>query len=310
MTASTQHARAERADPGRPIVALTIAGSDPSGGAGIQADLKTFSALGAYGCAVLTALTAQSTRGVAGVLPVPAEFVARQLDTLFDDVRIDAVKIGMLAEAPIIEAVADVLDRHQPPIVVLDPVMVATSGDRLLAADAEDALRRLLLPRAHLVTPNLGEAGVLLGRDPARDLGQRRAQVAQLLDLGARAVLLKGGHQAVRAEDGDPGGARVAVDLLGERGGARSAPIELRAPWIDTRNTHGTGCTLSSALAVQRARRADEDSWRGACEDARRYLSAALADADRLSIGHGHGPVSHFAAWPGWADGPARDPAL
>jgi len=281
----------------RPPIVLSIAGSDPSGGAGIQADLKTFGALGAYGCAAITALTAQSTRGVSGVVATPAPFVAQQIETLLDDIEVDAVKIGMLAEAGIVHAVADVLERRRPPAVVLDPVMVATSGDRLLAADAERAVRDRLLPLADLITPNLGEAAVLLGAPPAQSEDARREQVRALHGLGARRVLLKGGHQVLA----DAGG-RIALDLLGEPGGVISV---LRQPWIDTANTHGTGCTLSSAIAVERARRPDDPSWLNACQAAREYLTAALRGADDLGIGHGHGPVSHFARWPGWAGGTA-----
>lgn len=281
----------------RPPIVVSIAGSDPSGGAGIQADLKTFSALGAYGCAAITALTAQSTRGVAGVVAAPASFVAQQIDTLLDDIAVDAVKIGMLAEAAIVHAVADVLERRHPPAVVLDPVMVATSGDRLLAGEAEAAVRERLLPLADLITPNLGEAAVLLGAAPATDEAARRDQVRALQDLGARRVLLKGGHQMLEDARGP-----VALDLLGEPG---RPPAALRQPWIDTANTHGTGCTLSSAIAVERARRPRDPSWLGACQAAREYLTAALRGADELGIGHGHGPVSHFAQWPGWARGPA-----
>jgi hydroxymethylpyrimidine/phosphomethylpyrimidine kinase len=279
---------------GRVTVVLSIAGSDPSGGAGIQADLKTFSALGVYGCAVITALTAQSTIGVTGVLPIPAAFVTQQIDTLLADVQVDAVKIGMLADAGIVHAVAAALDRHQPPVVVLDPVMVATSGDRLLAAAAEQAMRTELIPRADIVTPNLAEAAVLLGCEPATDVGQGREQVSALLRLGARRVLLKGGHF--------PGAStrRRATDLLG---GAGMGTLELQEPWIETVNTHGTGCTLSSALAALRpALAADDPSWTKTVGAARSYLTAALRSADALQIGHGHGPVAHFAGWPGWGD--------
>lgn len=274
---------------------MSIAGSDPSGGAGIQADLKTFAALGAYGCAVITALTAQSTQGVTGVVATPASFVAQQIDTLLDDIAVDAVKIGMLAEAEIVHAVADALERRRPPAVVLDPVMVATSGDRLLAPDAEEAVRDRLLPLADLITPNLGEAAVLLRAEQAADEAARRDQVAALQSLGARRVLLKGGHQMLSGADGP-----VALDLLGEPGAPTAV---LRQPWIETPNTHGTGCTLSSAIAVQRTRRPDDASWLAACQAAREYLTAALRGADELGIGRGHGPVSHFAQWPDWAAG-------
>ncbi|MEP7034956.1 MAG: bifunctional hydroxymethylpyrimidine kinase/phosphomethylpyrimidine kinase [Dermatophilaceae bacterium] len=262
----------------RPPVALTIAGSDPSGGAGIQADLKTFSALGAYGTSVITALTAQNTRGVTGVHVVPTDFVVLQLETLIDDVRLDAVKIGMLANAAIVQAVADFLRRHDRlDCVVLDPVMVATSGDRLLDDDAVQAMRDLM-PLVSLVTPNLAEAAALLDTRPARTLADMRLHALALQELGAPRVLIKGGH---REEDPE------AVDLLLDIDGQTL----LRAPRVDTVNTHGTGCTLSSALAALRPQR---DSWLEASLDAKSWLTAALAAADVLEIGQGHGPVHHF----------------
>ncbi|GAA1622511.1 bifunctional hydroxymethylpyrimidine kinase/phosphomethylpyrimidine kinase [Georgenia ruanii] len=260
----------------RPLVALTIAGSDPSGGAGIQADLKTFSALGAYGTAVLTALTAQSTRGVTGVHTVPPGFVREQLDTLLVDVPVDAMKIGMLAGAPTVEAVREFLAEAAPPVVVLDPVMVSTSGDRLLDDGAVSAMRRLL-PHASVITPNLPEAAVLLGRDEARDLDTMRAQACALADLGAQRVLLKGGHLT------GPDAIDLWVDAAGER--------VLRAARVPTRNTHGTGCSLSSALAVLAARLG---SWPDAAAGAKSWLTGALAAGDSLDIGAGPGPVHHF----------------
>jgi len=265
----------------RPPVALTIAGSDPSGGAGIQADLKTFSALGAYGTSVITALTAQNTRGVTGVHVVPTEFVIQQLETLVADVRLDVIKIGMLANADIVRSVADFLRRHPQEHVVLDPVMVATSGDRLLDDDAVQAVRELM-PLTSLITPNLAEAAALLDAQPACSLAEMRLQATALQDLGATRVLVKGGHR----DDGPD-----AVDLLLDVGGEAL----LRAPRVDTVNTHGTGCTLSSALAALRPQR---ESWIEAAFDAKRWLTAALAAADVLAIGHdpgkGHGPVHHF----------------
>ena len=274
---------------GHPPVVLTIAGSDPSGGAGIQADLKTFDALGGYGCAVITALTAQSTRGVTGVFAVPADFVTRQLDTLFADVGIDAVKIGMIADADIAAAVAAALRRYRPQYVVLDPVMVATSGDRLLSPDAEQVVRNELLPLADLITPNLDEAAALLSTGPAADADEAREQVRALQQLGARYALVKGGHFTSDA---------FAVDHLGVPGGAVQ---ELSARRVDTANTHGTGCTLSSAIAVLRPGAPD---WPTAVRQAKDYLTAALAAADELVIGGtgtdrspytGHGPVHHAA---------------
>ena len=261
----------------RPPVGLTIAGSDPSGGAGIQADLKTFSALGVYGTSVITALTAQSTQGVTGVHVVPTEFVTQQLETLIADVRLDAIKIGMLANAGIVGAVGDFLRRHPHDFVVLDPVMVATSGDRLLDDDAIQAVRELM-PLASLVTPNLAEAAALLDTRPARTLPDMRFQAVALRELGAPRVLIKGGHQDEGAE---------AVDLLLDVDGETL----LRAPRVDTLNTHGTGCTLSSALAALRPQR---DSWLEAALDAKSWLTEALAAADVLEIGQGHGPVHHF----------------
>jgi hydroxymethylpyrimidine/phosphomethylpyrimidine kinase len=261
----------------RPPVALTIAGSDPSGGAGVQADLKTFSALGVYGTSVITALTAQSTQCVSGVHVVPTEFVIAQLETLVADVRLDAIKIGMLANADIVGAVREFLRRHPHEHVVLDPVMVSTSGDRLLDDDAVRAVRDLM-PLASLITPNLAEAAALLNTQLARTLPDLRLQAMALQEMGAQRVLIKGGH----LEDGPE-----AVDLLLHVDGE----TVLRAPRINTVNTHGTGCTLSSALAALRPQR---DSWLQAALDAKRWLTAALVAADGLQIGHGHGPVHHF----------------
>jgi hydroxymethylpyrimidine/phosphomethylpyrimidine kinase len=261
----------------RRTVALTIAGSDPSGGAGIQADLQTFSALGVYGAAVITALTAQSTVGVTGVHVVPTEFVTQQLETLVADVRLDAIKIGMLANAGIIGAVGDFLLRHPHEHVVLDPVIVATSGDRLLDDDAIQAMRDLL-PLASLITPNLAEAAALLDTPPARSLADMRLHARALQEIGADRVLIKGGHL-----DEGPESADLLLDVDGE--------TLLRAPRIDTVNTHGTGCTLSSALAALRPQR---DSWLEAALDAKSWLTSALSAADELDIGHGHGPVHHF----------------
>jgi hydroxymethylpyrimidine/phosphomethylpyrimidine kinase len=260
--------------------ALSIAGSDPSGGAGIQADLKTFSALGVYGMAVLTALTAQSTQGVTGVVAVDPDFVTIQLDTLLADITPGAVKIGMLADAGIADAVGAVLDRHPALPVVLDPVMVATSGDRLLDEDAMAAVTALL-PRADLVTPNLGEAAVLTGTEVADGIDTMRAQAETLRDrLGARRVLLKGGHLDGPASD-------LYLDDAG--------PQVITSRRIDTPNTHGTGCTLSSAVA---ANIAGGLTWPEAVRAAKTWLTSALEHADSLGIGNGHGPVHHF--WRIW----------
>jgi hydroxymethylpyrimidine/phosphomethylpyrimidine kinase len=259
---------------------LTIAGLDPSGGAGILADLKTFSALGTYGTAVLAAVTAQNTRGVDAVHQLSGTLVRQQLETLLADVRVDAVKIGMLGTSEVIRAVAEVLRRHRLPSVVLDPVMVATSGDRLLAADAVVALREELLPLADLVTPNLPEAADLLGVAEARDEQEMDGQLSRLTEL-APGVLLKGGHLA----------GPDSVDLLAVEG----RRIRLSAPRVDTANTHGTGCTLSAAIAALRAGSAD---WEIAVRGAKDYLTRAIAAADQLGVGSGHGPVHHFhAVW-------------
>lgn len=263
---------------------LTIAGTDPSGGAGIQADLKTFSALGAYGCAVITALVAQNTRGVQAVELVPPSFVAKQIDCLLADVRIDAVKIGMLATGEVVRVVADALRRHGLTQVVVDPVMVAKSGDRLLDRDAVAALREELLPLATLVTPNLPEAADLLGRAPARRRDEMPGIAAAVLALGPQAVLLKGGH----LEEAE------SPDLLLSAAGSLTGSVTLAAPRIATRNTHGTGCTLSAAIAALLPQRPDLES---AVREAKSYLTGALAAADRLSVGGGHGPLHHFHAW-------------
>lgn len=262
---------------------LSIAGTDPSGGAGSQADLKTFSALGAYGLAVVTAVVAQNTTGVRAVHPVPAGFVAEQLDTLFADVRVDAVKIGMLGDEDVIAAVAAALDRFRPPVVVLDPVMVAKSGDRLLAAGAVEALRQELLPRVDLITPNLPEAADLLEEPEAVGVDAMAGQGEKLVASGARRVLVKGGHL---------GGPRSVDVLVGD-----GRCDHLEAPRLATSNDHGTGCTLSSAITALRPQRPD---WLTAVRDAKAYLTAALRGAERLDVGAGHGPVHHFFAW--WPD--------
>ncbi len=260
--------------------ALTIAGSDSGGGAGIQADLKTFSALGAYGMSVLTALTAQNTQGVSAVHPVPPEFVGAQIDAVFSDIRVDAVKLGMLATAPIIEAVADGLLRFQPTHVVLDTVMIAKGGHPLLASDAVSAIRERLLPISSLITPNLPEAAALLECDVATTEAQMRQQGHALIAGGAKAVLMKGGHL---------GGEESPDWLITPHSETRFAN-----PRIATRNTHGTGCTLSAALA---ALRPQHDNWEDTVAAARAWLQEALKAADRLDVGHGIGPVHHFHAW-------------
>ena len=261
-------------------IAVTIAGSDSGGGAGIQADLKTFSALGVYGASVIAALTAQNTRGVTAVHDVPADFVAAQIDAVFSDLAVGAVKIGMLSQPAVIEAVADGLVRWRQSKVVLDPVMVATSGDRLIAPDAVEVLKRVLIPRALVITPNLAEAGALLDAPPARTEAEMRVQGERLLALGARAVLIKGGH----------GEGAESVDLLVAPG----AVTRFAAARIATKNTHGTGCTLSAAIAAGLAKGLDLSAAARAAKD---YVSAAIAASQRLTIGSGHGPVHHFHAW-------------
>ncbi len=263
---------------GAPI-AVTIAGSDSGGGAGIQADLKTFAALGVYGASVITALTAQNTKGVFAIHEVPADFIAAQIDAVFSDLAVAAVKIGMLGNSGAIDAVAAGLDRHRARNVVLDPVMVATSGEKLLRADAIGGLRKLVA-RARVLTPNLPEAAALLDAPLARNEDEMRDQGQKLLVLGAGAVLIKGGH----------GSGPQSVDLLIEAGGC----TRVAAPRIATKNTHGTGCTLASAIAAGLAK---GQSLGDAVRDAKAYVSAAIAAADRLDIGSGRGPLHHFSKW-------------
>jgi hydroxymethylpyrimidine/phosphomethylpyrimidine kinase len=261
-------------------IAVTIAGSDSGGGAGIQADLKTFSALGVYGASVITALTAQNTIGVSAIHDVPPHMIAAQIDAVFSDLAVNAVKIGMLSVPAAIATVAAGLDRWKQTHVVLDPVMIATSGDRLLAPDAIDILKRDLIPRALIVTPNLHEAAALTGEPLAANEAEMRAQAQILLGIGAKAVLIKGGH----AQGAD------ATDLLV----TPSAVARFTAEKIDTKNTHGTGCTLSAAIAAGLAKglRLAE-----AVSEAKAFVTAAIAAADELRIGHGRGPVHHFHAW-------------
>jgi hydroxymethylpyrimidine/phosphomethylpyrimidine kinase len=260
-------------------IALTIAGSDSSGGAGIEADLKTFSALGVYGAAVITALTAQNTGGVFGIHDVPADFVAAQINAVFTDLDVGAVKIGMLANSSAIDVVAAALDRYRPRNVVLDPIMIASSGERLLREDAIGRLRELVR-RVRVITPNLPEAAALLDTLPARDEDEMRAQAQKLLTLGAGAVLIKGGH----------GSGRESVDLLVEA----NTCLRLAAPRVATKNTHGTGCTLASAIAAGLAKGLPLET---AATEAKAYVSAAIAAADRLEVGAGRGPLHHFHAW-------------
>jgi hydroxymethylpyrimidine/phosphomethylpyrimidine kinase len=258
--------------------ALTIAGSDSGGGAGIQADLKTFAALGVYGTSAITAITAQNTLGVSGVHVVPIESIRAQIDAVISDLGADAVKIGMLATAEVIAAVAAAIDAHRLSPVVLDPVMVAKGGSRLLAPDAVEAMRALLLPRAAIVTPNLAEAEVLTDltvRTPAEMETAARALVADGTRAGAAAALVKGGHL-----DSD-----AIVDVLWD--GRTMHRFETRR--IDTPHTHGTGCTLASAVAAGLALGL---SLHESVTQAHRYVQAAIASA--TGLGKGHGPLNHF----------------
>ncbi|WP_420209965.1 bifunctional hydroxymethylpyrimidine kinase/phosphomethylpyrimidine kinase [Burkholderia aenigmatica] len=260
---------------------LTIAGSDSGGGAGIQADLKTFSALGTYGASVITALTAQNTRGVTGVHAPDAAFVTAQLDAVFGDIRIDAVKIGMLANAAIVHAVADALRRYAPRFVVLDTVMISKSAHALLAPDAVDALREALLPLATVVTPNLPEAAALLNDVPATTEPDMVRQGQALLRTGARAVLMKGGHLP---------DASASPDWLVEA----TRTVRLDGARVPVSNTHGTGCTLSSAIAALLPQQPDLES---AVREAKTYLTGAIVASGHLDVGHGVGPVHHFHRW-------------
>ncbi|WP_282853046.1 bifunctional hydroxymethylpyrimidine kinase/phosphomethylpyrimidine kinase [Gulosibacter sediminis] len=264
---------------------LSIAGTDPSGGAGIQADLKAFAAQGAYGMSVITAVVAQNTHGVRDIVALEPDFVAAQLAAVTDDVRVDAIKIGMVANAGIVAAIARGLDTVPEVPVVLDPVMVAKSGDHLLAQDTVAAIRDELLPRATVITPNLPEGSVLAGGAEPRDVEGMRELLQRLRGCGSEWVLLKGGHLAGEA----------SVDLLASGHADEPCAREYAAPRIRTRNTHGTGCTLSAAIAALLPRHDVPTS----VELAKRYLTGALRHADELEVGSGHGPVHHFhELWP------------
>jgi len=258
-------------------IAVTIAGSDSSGGAGIHADLRTFAALGVHGATVLAALTAQNTMGVTAIHNVPADFIAAQIDAVYSDLDVGAAKTGMLAQAAAIGAVAKGLSRHRAKNIVVDPVMVASTGAALLAPDAIETMRTELIPRALVVTPNLPEAAMLTGASLARNEQEMEAQARKILALGARHVLIKGGH----------GKGADSVDLLIGEGKV----LRLSAPRIATNNTHGSGCTLSSAIAAGLAKGRDLVT---AVQEAKAYVTAAIVGADRLKIGHGHGPLHHF----------------
>ncbi len=263
-------------------IALTIAGSDSGGGAGIQADLKAFSALGTYGASVITAVTAQNTQAVTAVHPIPLDVVRAQIDAVLSDLRVDAIKIGMLATPEIIHAVAEAIVDFTGP-VVLDTVMIAKSGDALLADEAVKTLRDVLVPRATVITPNLPEAARLLNETEAEDAAQMTAQGQALCAVGAKAVLMKGGHAK-----GD-----ICHDILMSYDGVLA---DLKAPRRVTRNTHGTGCTLSSSIAAGLAKGLPLVQ---ATQEAHSYLQGAIAAADDLDVGHGHGPLHHFHhMWP------------
>ncbi|HIF9257958.1 TPA: bifunctional hydroxymethylpyrimidine kinase/phosphomethylpyrimidine kinase [Photobacterium damselae] len=267
-----------QAVPSKTPITLTIAGSDSGGGAGIQADIKAISATGCYACSVITALTAQNTQGVHGIYSIPANFVAEQLDAIFQDLDIKAVKIGMLSDSNIISIIAHKLRQYQPKYLVVDPVMIATSGDLLLEHNAISTLKEQLLPLADVITPNLPEAAALLDCAQPKTEEDMEAMIEQLRQLGAHSVLLKGGHL---------GNTTNSTDLL-------ILPhdvLRFTTPRIDTQNTHGTGCTLSAAIASYLAQ---GYSLTGAVKAAKHYISNAIAHADELQIGSGHGPVHHF----------------
>lgn len=265
---------------------LTIAGSDPSGGAGLQGDLKTFSALGVYGTNVITAVIAQNTCGVASVYPVSPQAIREQLEHLLNDVTLDAVKIGMVASREVAEVIADVLRLRRPPWIVLDPVMVAKSGDILVDDAGIHAVRDILVPLADVITPNLPEAAVLLGSPSPTSLDEMEAMLPRLTQLGAPYVVLKGGHLR----------GATCPDLLATPSGHEWLP----ASRIDTDNLHGTGCALSSAIAACLAKLPEQpgpDAPVAAISDAKRWLHAALEASARLNVGKGRGPVHHFHAW-------------
>lgn len=269
-------------------IALTIAGSDSSGGAGIQADLKTFAALGVYGASAITALTAQNTQRVDAVMAVPPEFVLAQMQAIACDLDVRAIKIGMLATGETVEAVAGGLDLFPDVPVVLDPVMVATSGDLLLDQDAVGVLRERLLPRVSILTPNLAEAAVLLGEPPESREQMMEGRAARLRDLGADAVLLTGGESI----------AETALDIFADAEGFQ----RIEAPRHATVNTHGTGCTLSSAIAAELAK---GETIEKAVKLAKMYVTAAIIAADELDVGQGAGPLHHFHAHWGRSNKPS-----
>jgi hydroxymethylpyrimidine/phosphomethylpyrimidine kinase len=264
-----------------PPVVLTIAGSDSSGGAGIQADLKTFAAHGVFGASAITALTAQNTTGVAGVCPVPPEFVLAQVDAVLEDLPVAAVKTGMLADAGIVAAVAELAAAGRLPMLVIDPVMVASSGDRLLQRDAERDYRQALLPHATVVTPNVCEAEVLLERSIG-SLAEQHEAARALGSMGPAAVVVTGGHEVAGAEG-------QAIDVVWD--GART--YELRSARLAAGNNHGTGCTFASAIAAGLARGLDLER---ALREAKAYVARSMISSAQWRLGSGHGPLDHF----GW----------
>jgi len=266
---------------------LTIAGSDCSGGAGVQADLKTFGALGCYGMSVITALTAQNTRGVEAIHAVPLDFIEKQAQAVFSDIKPDAVKTGMLLSAGIIERVADILKKYKPPHIVIDPVMVAQSGDPLIDDDAMDAVKRLLLPLADMLTPNIPEASAILNKrlQSREDIIQA---ASELCDLGCKYVLIKGGH-ADDPPPAAPSGTVECTDVFLKKGAQTCSFFSERR--IDTKNNHGTGCTLASAIASYLAKgKTMEDAVRLA----KQYITGAIKAGAPYSLGQGHGPVHHY----------------
>ncbi|ERB64067.1 bifunctional hydroxymethylpyrimidine kinase/phosphomethylpyrimidine kinase [Vibrio coralliilyticus OCN008] len=262
----------------KPPIVLTIAGSDSGGGAGIQADIKAISATGSYACSVITAITSQNTLGVSAIHPVPLEHIESQLDAVFTDLNVVAVKVGMLADARIIKVVADKIRQYKPAHLVVDPVMVATSGDLLLEQSAISTLKEQLIPMADLITPNLPEGAALIDGAVPENEDQMGNMIEELRALGAKAVLLKGGH----LEKGDNSNDLLILAQTSELLSAKRFP---------TKNTHGTGCTLSSAIAsyLAQGNRLHKAVYLG-----KQYISQAIAHADELNVGTGHGPVHHF----------------
>ncbi|QFT11459.1 bifunctional hydroxymethylpyrimidine kinase/phosphomethylpyrimidine kinase [Vibrio sp. THAF190c] len=262
-----------------PIV-LTIAGSDSGGGAGIQADIKAMSATGSFACSVITAITSQNTQGVSAIFPIPLDHVASQLDAVFSDLNVVAVKVGMLADSNIIKVVADKIKQYQPKHLVIDPVMVATSGDLLLEQSAISTLKEALIPLADIITPNLPEGAALTGKPVPASEADMQDMVEELRSLGAKAVLLKGGHLEQDENSND-------LLIL------PASTALISAKRFPTKNTHGTGCTLSSAIASYLAQ---GNELTQSVELGKRYISEAIAHADQLNVGQGHGPVNHFYA--------------